>query len=384
MDRPLEFTLWDVQPATVRSNLDRFTRDTGIAVNMHVEKGAYHAVLGKEFSAGHGPDVFHAQRAEAALWGARGHVAPLDPDDPVLGPVVAGMDARLVEGARDEQGRLLGLTYYNGGPFALFMRQGLEAPGAWRGFLELMRAAKRDGLARHPFVPRWHATQTGLVWSLLCHLACEGVVTLDGPGAAQEVEEVLAIWSAMLAEDLVPPASLDDRGDTPALKRWASGEHCATFTMDYLVADAVALAGAPVGLPVPLPGRAGLPLMPGHALICLRAGVDALRREDALRLIAWLGGREVHRRWHRDHYFPVAFRAPDSEHHAQLFPAVQAKAALARIAADRARAVTSPVTRSAGALDWSAMADREIRAALRDPVDGLGTVARRVVEGWHG
>ncbi|WP_172961043.1 extracellular solute-binding protein [Oceaniglobus roseus] len=382
MDRPLDFVLWNVRPDTVQDNVDAFVRDTGTPVGMRVVEGDYHRLLGAEFATGRGPDLFYAQRAEAALWGAEGHVAPLDPGHPALAPALSAMDPRLVEGARDGRGRLLGLTYYNGGPFALFLREGLEPPATWPAFLDLMRRCKRDGLARHPFVPRWHATQTGLAWSLLCHLATEGVFALEDEAA---VREVLDLWAALLSEDLVPPESLDDAGDAPALHRWASGAHCATFTMDYLAADALELSGAPVGVPVPLPGRTGTPLMPGHALLCLRRGVEGQRRDDALALMAWLGGEGVHRRWHRDHFFPVACDMGGAwEQHERLFPAPVAKAAVARIAADRARAVCSPVTRGENALDWSAAADREIRAALRAGAPDLGQTARRVVEAWHG
>ncbi|OSP54711.1 extracellular solute-binding protein [Pseudoruegeria sp. SK021] len=388
MDRsiaPLDFTLWNVQPATVEDNLRRFRGDTGIQVDARIVDGAYHHILGAEFAQGQGPDVFYAQRAEAALWGAEGHILGLDPDHTALAPVIAGMDPRLVAGACDADGGLLGLTYYNGGPFALFLRDGLTAPRTWRGFLDLMRRCKHEGLSDHPFVPRWHQSQTGLIWSLLCHLSTEGVQDLTEAGAAEVVAEILSIWAALLAEDLVPSGSLDDTGDQAAVTRWASGAHCATFTMDYLADDVFRLAGRALGVPVALPGSNGTALMPGHALLCVRAGLSGPRLEQALALMAWLGGPQVHARWYSAHFFPVAFPVSKADVTAaeRVFPPTCAPSAVARIMADRAHAVTSPVTQDRHALDWTAVADTQIRAALRDPAADLDAAAQRVVEDWH-
>ncbi len=382
----LDFAFWPVREATVRDNLRAFTMQTGIPVAPRPVPGAYHSVLTAEFVAGTGPDVFYAQRAEAASWGAAGFVAPLIPAPDIVGR----MDARLADGARDATGQLLGLTYYNGGPFTLFLRADVdEAPASWRALLDLMRRCKKDGLSTHPFVPRWHRGQTGLVWSLLCHLATEGVLRLDVAEAEEVLADVLGIWTALLAEGLVPSDSLDDTGDVAALTRWTGGAHIATFTMDYLAAD-IAEATPPFGVPVArLPGRTGTPLMPGHALLCIRQGLDATRYDAALRLAVFLGGEAVHRRWLRDHLFAVAYpdltAEPDSRA-AMLrhFPAAQGLEAVDRIIAQRHAAVTSPITQRPCALAWSALADRTIRAALR--ASGAGSVrraAQQVVAAWR-
>jgi hypothetical protein len=390
LDEPIRLAFWDVCADIVRDNVRRFSEATGISVEADCVAGDYEAEIGGRLAAGRGPDVFYAQRAEAALWAEHGLIEPLDEREAPVAEALAGMDAALVEGARHADGRLLGTTYYNGGPFALFLRPGEEAePESWDALLDICRRAKRDGAAEHPFVPRWHATQTGLVWSILAHLASEGVTDLADPAAQAGLAEVLDLFAALVHDDLVPPASLADTGDRPALERWARGRHVVTFTVDYLAADAAEIAGRPVSRPAArLPGRAGTPLMPGHALVCLRRGTAGARHAAALRLAGHLGGREVHRRWLRERLFCV----PRSELLDQPetrgavgrhFAAGEADQAVERLAASRRRAVVSPPSRRPGMLAWTREADALVRGALLgERRIGPAEAAERLVASW--
>jgi ABC-type glycerol-3-phosphate transport system substrate-binding protein len=166
---------------------------------------------------------------------------------------------------------------------------------------------------------------------------------------------------ALVRERLVPPGALDDRGDGAALDRWVSGQHALWFTMDYLAADAALHAGRPVSHAVS--GLAGVPLMPGHALLCIAPGLDPDRAAAARRLVAWLGGPTVHRRWAAEALFPVPLSAPaDEAAMAMHFPPDDGSVRALIVA--RAAAQTSPVTQAPGALAWSEEADRMIRGGL--------------------
>jgi hypothetical protein len=395
---PLAFAFWDVRADIVRDNLARYIRESGDAVIAHCVAGRYDVEIEAALVAGTGPDVFYAQRAEASLWADRGLIAPLDETHPMIAPLIERMDARLVAGARDAGGRLLGLTYYNGGPFQLFLRPGRDAPiDSWEGVLDLCRKARRDREAEHPFVPRWHRTQTGLVWSLICHLATEGVTSFSEPQAETVLAECLCFYLALAAEDLVPPESLDDHGDGPALQRWALGRHSLTFTTDYLAADAAGLAGRPVSLPAfRLPGKTGTPLMPGHALICLRAGLEGDRAGRALRLAAFLGGTAadgslaIHRRWLEGCLFAVPYRELGDDPAAQrairqFFPEGEAVSCVERFAAIRDRAVVSPISHQPFMLAWSAGTDALVRDdLLRHRRLSPAAAARRILDLWTG
>ncbi|HEY6633306.1 MAG TPA: hypothetical protein VIZ90_17790, partial [Rhizobiaceae bacterium] len=295
---------------------------------------------------------------------------------------LARMNPHLVAGARDGDRRLIGLTYYNGGPFALFAHQDfaghieLDAVGSWENLLEAMRRLKREGICTHPFSPRWHSSQTGLVWSLLSHLATEGVLDFSMPGAPAALSAVVSFLRALVDEALVPPSCLADRGDAAALDRWVTGQHAITFTMDYLAMDARERAGRPINVPAArLPGRTGTPLMPGHALLCTRAGLDADMQRRATSLLAYLGGLapdgspRVHARWLSERLFAVPY--PELDHAddmraaaALAFPSAIADTCVQRLMLARQAAVVSPPTHAPWFLEWSAFCDGTVRDDL--------------------
>lgn len=393
---PLSFAFWSVRPDVVRENIARFAAEAGEQVLCHEVGGDYGAWMDEAFVAGTAPMVFYAQRAEASHWDAQGHLAGLDVSAGVAASLT-GMDGRLVEGARTAEGRLIGLTYYNGGPFALFGHADIEMPhdlAHWDEVLDALRLFRVRGMA-HPFVPRWHETQTGLIWSLLCHLASEGFLSFDDPGAAGALTAALGFFRSLVREELVPPASLEDRGDAPAVIRWASGKHALTFTMDYLAADAAALAGRPVSLPLPLPGASGTALLPGHALLCLNNHIDPALRPRAEALLCFLGGRDgdgcpgVHRRWLTDSLFAVPYPELDRDptiRHAlrRFFPVPQAEASVERLSAARAGAQVSPPTHAPWFLGWSGEADALIRTRLlREDSLGPEAVTERLLHRWE-
>lgn len=394
---PLRFAFWDVGAEIVRDNLARHARETGTTVEADCIPGAYEDILGAAFRRGAGPDVFYAQRAEASLWAMQGWIEPIPVADPAIAPWLDRMNPEILRGSLDRDGRLLGTTYYNAGPFALFRRPDAadRSLHGWDDVLDFCRRARRDGVSDHPFVPRWHATQTGLIWSLLCHLATEGVTSLEDERALEVMEGAVAFLAALVAEDLVPPGSLDDRGDGAALRRWASGSHLLAFTMDYLAADTAVLAGGAVSVPLArLPGRTGTPLMPGHALICVRAGLERTRRDEALRLAVALGGPaadgslRVHRRWLTERLFPVPFPELERDEAVcdglrRFFPTTEAGEAVVRLLEGRRRAVVSPVSHAPFMLEWTTDADRILRDALRGRVAEPARTAEAILTKWN-
>jgi multiple sugar transport system substrate-binding protein len=398
---PLCFAFWPVQRAVVEDNIRRFARQTGEAVDAMVVDGSYHEAIEAAFAAGRGPDVLYAQRAEAAAWDAAGLIADLDEADPTIAGSIYRMDRRYVDNARAADGRLLGLTYYNAGPFQILLNTELVDPGMtwtrWDALLDHCRQLKERGVAAHPFVPRWHATHTGLVWSLLCHIATEGVLDLAAAEAEPAIAGCIAFWRRLVDDDLVPQASLADRGDAPALERWASGRHAVTFTMDYLIADA-AECGArlpPFSVPAErLPGRTGDYLVPGHALLCVRHGLSPARRARAMRLLAFLGGEDlegrlyVHGRWLGERLFPVPYPELDRDvgigaAMVRHFPASRAADGLRRLRAGRAAARCSPPTRDQRMLAWSTAADAAVRRHLTVAGETADGVAARLVDLWQ-
>jgi hypothetical protein len=375
----LRFAFWTVRPDIVLDNLERYARTSGESLEPMPIGGSYERALASAWSSGRGPHAFYAQRAEAAKWAAEGRIEPLPEDDLCLRSTLSRMDPRLVAGARDSQGRLLGLTYYNAGPFALVLNQDLVPPAevpsiqGWSDVLALCRSLKRSGASAFPFLPRWHATQTGLAWSFLCHLASEGVLDPDHADRRRATTELIRVWQAFIDERLVPPDSLQDQGDAPAVLRWRTRTHALAFTMDYLLADFAEDGGQPFSIPAPrLPGRTGTPLLPGQALLCVAAGLSSGLASRALGLVRTLGGEDyegelfVHRRWISECLFPVPF--PELYRDAgvrasarRFFRRVGASQVVDRLFAARLKAVPSPMTHVPWALAWSENLDTIIR-----------------------
>lgn len=400
-DRPaLRFAFWNVRRDIVIDNVARYARAAGERVACFVVDGDYASILGAAFVAGDAPDLFYAQRAEASLWQAQGYIAPLD-GHPALAPTLARMDKRLVAGARHANGDLLGLTYYNGGPFALFVHEAFSRHihtgqlTSLDALLGLCRRLARDGLCAHPFVPRWHSTQTGLVWSLLCHLAADGVLDFSSPDAGHTLTAVLAFMRDLVEEGLVPPGSLDDGSDGEALSRWLGGRHALTFTTDYLAMDACEQAARPISVVAPrVPGMTGTPLLPGHALLCMGKGQPPERAQRVLRLMAFLGGLDrdatprVHARWLSECLFAVPFPELDAQPRIRkamqaAFPPDQAEACVARMIAARQAAVVSPPTHAPWFLDWSGFCDRLVREdVLRSGSLSPDMAAGRLLDKW--
>ncbi len=380
--QPVEFAFWSVQPNIVVNNIARYAAETGERIACIEIHGDYEDALSSEFACGRGPHAFYAQRAEASLWHAHGHIAPLAENDVDIGSLLTRMNPRLVAGARQADGRLIGLTYYNGGPFTLFVHHAfaghvdLEAIASWQHLLDELRRLKRDGVCTHPFLPRWHSSQTGLVWSVLCHLATEGVTDFASPGAPAALAAMVSFFRALVDYALVPSSSLTDHGDVAALDRWVTGQHAVSFTMDYLAMDACERAGHPINIPARrLPGRTGTPLMPGHALLCLRAGLDAGLRKRATSLIAYLGGAapdgslRVHARWLSERIFAVPYPELDTDAGIRAaaslaFPPAMAAVCVQRLVSARQAAVVAPATHAPWFLEWSAFCDRTIRHDL--------------------
>lgn len=395
---------WPVRPDIVRNNLARFAARTGIAVAPLEIAGNYAATVEARFAAGDPPDVLYAQRGEAARWAASGLVEPLDgfAETP---SILAEMLPLIRASSRDATGRVIGLTYYNAGPFCLFRnerllgeigRGGIEDvaayPQDWNAVLADARALQRRGVV-HPLLMRWYDAPTGIAWAFLAECFAEGEFLIDaGLNATFDIETpaatVLARWQTIWREGLVPHAVLDwDDARTDAA--WMSGAHAYYATMDYLnalYADPTqsAIAGANHMNPV-LPGRTHDTLLLGHAMLCLSAKRrSAADRAAAWRLLRYLGHRDdsgalfVHRRWAME----LNLFVPYPEIYAD--PAVTirmrgwhypplAHAALAWQLAGRARALRPAIVSAPWYMEWAAALHWMVRDDLlrggRTPTD---------------
>ena len=146
----------------------RFTQESGVPVNLSPIPGDYAAVLETQLAAKAPLDMFYAQRGQASRWYAAGWIRPID-DMPGLADIQKQMFPGIVDDARATDGRYLGLTYYNGGPYALFRNEKMlgeagfggtanaaDYPQDWATVEKQAREIKKKGLAQHPMLMPWY------------------------------------------------------------------------------------------------------------------------------------------------------------------------------------------------------------------------------------
>ena len=213
--RKVRFAFWPARPDIVRDNIRLFESHSGISVEaIEIPDADYTAALETRLRSG-AVDIFYAQRGEAARWNAQGLIEHLERDRSVT-DLVARMVPAIRESSFDLDGHLLGLTYYNAGPFALFRNEPMMTqagfggsqdpcsyPACWDDVTRQARTIKRAALSDFPILPRWHRTQTGLVWSVIAQAWSMGERFVDPDGRGTfgidtPLADLLSLWQAMV------------------------------------------------------------------------------------------------------------------------------------------------------------------------------------------
>ncbi|WP_291296848.1 ABC transporter substrate-binding protein [Elioraea sp.] len=401
---------WPVRADIVTDNLATFSARTGIAVTPVPIEGDYAAAIEAAFASGEGPDVFYAQRGEASRWLTDGLIRPLDGLD--------GADAILAEhrpliaaSARADDRRIIGLTYYNAGPFALFRNEALLAaagfgtasdeathPRRWEEVEAMARSIRARGLSDHPILMRWYRAPTGLPWAFLADCAAEGERLVDAAwepllGPDTPAAMVLARWRRLVREGLAPLAALD-HDDVSIDDAWCAGGHAFYPTMDYLTAAYSARAPGRFSINATYPGATGDTLLLGHAILCLSATpMPAARLSDAWRLLRFLGHRDddgtlfVHRRWACEMNLWTPYEEIDRDEAVRaarrsFLPPGLAASALAWQDAQRTRAAAPPLVRAPGYMAWSAALARRIEHEVLKGDAPVAQVVACLREDW--
>jgi multiple sugar transport system substrate-binding protein len=392
--RKVRFAFWPARPDIVLDNIRLFESHSGISVDaIEIPDADYTAALETRLRSG-AVDIFYAQRGEAARWNAQGLIEHLERDRSVT-DLVARMVPAIRESSVDLDGHLLGLTYYNAGPFALFRNEPMLAqagfggsqdpagyPPCWNDVTRQARTIKREALSDFPILPRWHRTQTGLVWSVIAQAWSMGerFIDQDGRGTfgiGTPLADLLSLWQEWWTDELVPLEAIAWSGDTESIEAWRSGRHAWTFTIDYLPS---VFTAPPVEVPIThasprLPGSSASAAIPGHALLCLSRRSRAVAdREAALQLMQFLGGDGlgldffVPRRWMLEMNLPQPFaHLTDARTVAtmgQHFHPSLSDCATRWILDTRARSEVPLLVRLPWFCDWSDIADEIIGTGM--------------------
>ena len=222
----LTYAFWPWGSEIVAEGARNFEEQYGEALNLQPIPGEYAAVLETKLASGQAFDLFRAQRGQASRWYAAQWIRPID-DLPDLDEIVAEEFPGIGADARSwPDGKRIGLTYYNGGPFCLFRNEkvlsaaGYEAtatptdyPQTWDEVYKQAVDIKKKGIVEHPILPAWYKAWTGTPWALYAQAFSEGEHFVDDDmkatfGPDTPLLKVLTDWKQWWDEDLVPRAIL--------------------------------------------------------------------------------------------------------------------------------------------------------------------------------
>jgi len=333
---PLVFSFWPWGSEIVTSNADIFMKDFGEKVDLQPIPGDYPAVLETKLASNSKLDMFYAQRGQASRWYAAGWIRPID-DMPGLDQIRSEMIPGLDKDTLGFDGKYLGLTYYNGGPFCTFMNTKLMAdygwqlsknaadyPQTWDEVTKIAQEMKKKGICENPILPAWYNAWSGMPWALTAHCFNEGEYFVDDQFRATFSTEtplykVLSMWQQWWKEDLVPKGILTTQEST-MIDLWTTGKHAFHSYMDYchfIYGDKANKNIAEHNIMMPqMPGATHETVLVGHALLCTgnheRSDADRLRAWELMKFYGWkdkAGNYHTHKRWAMKADLPIPYQS---------------------------------------------------------------------------
>lgn len=325
----LTYAFWPWGSEIVTDNARIFEEQYGEKINLQPIPGDYAAVLETKLASKAPIDMFRAQRGQASRWYAAGWIRAID-DLPGLDEIKAEMFPGIREDSKAwPDGKFLGLTYYNGGPFCLFRNEkvlsaaGYEAtanesdyPQTWDEITKQARDIKKKGIVEHPILPAWYKAWTGTPWALYAHAFSEGEYFVDSDmvgtfGPDTPLLKVLSDWKTWWDEELVPKAILTWQ-DSQMSNSWMKGLHAFHHYIDYqsFIYSDPANSGelsTQFNMNPITPGATHDTNLVGHALLSMstikRSDEDLMRVWELMKFYGWrdkTGDMLVKKRWARE------------------------------------------------------------------------------------
>lgn len=331
----LSYAFWPWGSEIIADLGKDFEQQYGEKLNLQPIPGEYAAVVETKLSSRAPITLFRAQRGQASRWYAARWIRPID-DMPGLNQLEKEEFEGIGQDARGwPDGKRIGLTYYNGGPFCLFRNEkvlgqaGYEAtanpsdyPQTWDEVTKQARDIKKKGVVEHPILPAWYKAWTGTPWALYAQAFSEGEYFVDDNlratfGPDTPLHKVLSDWKQWWDEDLVPKAILTWQ-DSQMSNSWMKGLHAFHPYIDYqsfIYTDpnnseyAKHFHMNPV-----MPGATHDTTLVGHALHCLtnydRSDADMERAWNLIKFYSWRdkeGELRTHTRWAKEANLEVPF-----------------------------------------------------------------------------
>lgn len=342
-DAPLTYAFWPFGDQIIADDAKIFAEQYGRTVNLQPITGDYSAALETKLAAHQPFDLFRAQRGQASRWFAAKWIRPID-DLPDLDKISKEEFPGIGADARSwPDGKRIGLTYYNGGPFCLFRNEKVlsaggykvganvdDYPKTWDEVYKQAVDLKKKGIVENPILFPWVKSWTGTPWALYAHCYSEGETLVDDDMRATFSKDtpllrVLSDWRRWWDEDLVPKAILS--WQEPQMQNsWMKGLHAFHFYTDYNSfqysdpknSDQAAF----FNMNPMVPGETHGTTLVGHALHCMtntkRTDAELAAAFDLMKFYSWRdkkGDFLVHKAWAKlanlEVPFPAVYDDPD-------------------------------------------------------------------------
>lgn len=248
---PLEFYGWDFQPDQIERNIEIFTEQTGIPVNVNIIPNVgYAGGLQTKIMGGLRLDVFYNFRYNTSKYYYAGWARRLD-DLPDADQILGDMFSNAVPLYTAQDGALICLPYFNAVHMLHYNQSyleqaGIEAPPKTKQEIyDQCKQLKDAGIAPTPYTAYW--IKEFCEEYLMVYLLSEGIRPFDENYDPvwqdhDKSAEVFDWWQAMYQDELTPATLLTDQ-PTQLLTQIQEG-NAAFFTLHHYFLKPIREAGA--------------------------------------------------------------------------------------------------------------------------------------------
>ena len=332
--KPLVFSFWPWGSEIIEANADTFRKQYSESLDLQPIPGDYPAVLETRLASKANLDMFYAQRGQASRWYTAGWINPID-STPGLSEIHSEMLPGVVEDSKAHDGKFLGLTYYNGGPFCLFRNEKLlemggfggtknvnDYPKTWDEVAKISRELKKQKICDEPLFMGWYAAWTGLPWTFTacCYSEGERLINDDFQATfsnSTPILKVLTDWKQWWDEGLVVKSVLTMQENT-MIGQFGTGKHAFLPYLDvfhFVYGDKEnSVIGNDINQNPVMPGATNDTTLVGHALLSMstmpRSREDELRIWNLMKMYGHKdanGNYHTHKRWAMKANLPVPY-----------------------------------------------------------------------------
>jgi len=296
--RPLEFYGWDFQPDQIERNLQLFTEQYGIPVNMHIIPNVgYSSGLQTKIMGGIPMDVFYNFRYNTSKYYYADWARRLN-DLPDADKILADMFPSAVPLYTAQDGSLICLPYFNAVHMTHYNKAYLEQAGfagppkTKQEVYDQCKKLKEMGLAPIPYSAYW--VKEFCEEYLMVYLLSEGITLFDEnyDPVWQDNPDTVGVfewWQAMYQDGLASETMLVDQ--PPQLLTTVQDGKAAFFTLHHYflksIRDANGSQSPNIFQSGWMPGKAGTSFLMGEVIQMFSRPVSLSAAWELMKFYGW-------------------------------------------------------------------------------------------------